>query len=1140
MRELTHIVLVNWYLFGAKDIPIRGDTAVIGANAAGKSSLLDAIQTVLTGNHGTFLKLNATSERSERSVFDYCLGQVADKRLGHPPLRDSALTYIVLTFTDPNGRPCSIGVALAARRGDDDEQTLARFIAPGVRLQTGDFVDPSPAGTVPRPWPAVRERLRATCKDFEEYKAAELFVREMLKALGRPGYYAEARRFLKSFQNALRFSPIDDPTEFIRKYILEPNPVEIARFRQSRSRYLAFVQKIEALERELKSIEDVGKAWSTYVETDRRARISEWLGRRARLEVLDAGLRAARARLAEVEAAEAAIVGELAKIGRLRTRYNEQLNRLRLRRDTSEPAMLLKENELAATRLQAERIAAIEPLVKLRAAMGRVGLVLQHPSLIGSAAPSGVMLLQTLKRLAHGAELDADWPADPAAVDQAAARRRELAPVIDILARTRDDDLAAIARMKDERAALERQIGRIGQGASPLSDNAERFYDRLSREGFEPRPLCAVVGVADEAWQPTVEAILGSDREAMLVPRRHAEAAVKFMRRHGKEFPGCRIIDTLETARLRPDVDPRGLARVLRTDDADARAFLDQRLGRIIMVTTEAEIFAHRTAATQDMVHKAGSIIKRLRPPPYFILGREVQLRTRGLMEARYRELGDEIAADAKRAQICTGLLAQLDAFALAAEALGGTVADIRRRVLEIDRRSAELAAEREALQQRQDPELLREISEHEAQLQELDAEETAWGEKRRANDKAHGQVSEQIARLTQERLTLRPVLLQARRRLRDGHDGPAAIHAAKRELKLAVADGRLGPLGETALRSAADARGLVGRHFEIARRALADHAHAFQLVPPFDERAPVATVIDWIAREVARIRDNALIDYRAQAQRALEEMTTVFKQDFVSELKKRFDDVRRQIDTLNRQLEARRFQNNERYRFKAELDPGKAAIVHLVLDARNIDLGPLFEGKDIGRAEHAAAARTISALITDEKVDAREFEDYRQYYTFDLQMIDEQGGVRSSLRSRLTIGSGGERHTPFYVAIAASLAATLNGPEPVTPERPAGMALAVFDEAFSNLDAENIGTCLGFLKQIGLQTIVAAPDDAGKRASFVAHMRTIIDIYRDGTAVDLEIAHPGAKIQELLRRESPYAKGVDAFRAPSTAAGAS
>lgn len=51
MYQLERLSLNNWYLIEGRDFEIRGATGIVGATGAGKSSFLDAIQTVITGDH---------------------------------------------------------------------------------------------------------------------------------------------------------------------------------------------------------------------------------------------------------------------------------------------------------------------------------------------------------------------------------------------------------------------------------------------------------------------------------------------------------------------------------------------------------------------------------------------------------------------------------------------------------------------------------------------------------------------------------------------------------------------------------------------------------------------------------------------------------------------------------------------------------------------------------------------------------------------------------------------------------------------------------------------------------------------------------------------------------------------------------
>jgi uncharacterized protein YPO0396 len=77
------------------------------------------------------------------------------------------------------------------------------------------------------------------------------------------------------------------------------------------------------------------------------------------------------------------------------------------------------------------------------------------------------------------------------------------------------------------------------------------------------------------------------------------------------------------------------------------------------------------------------------------------------------------------------------------------------------------------------------------------------------------------------------------------------------------------------------------------------------------------------------------------------------------------------------------------------------------------------------------------------------------------------------------------------------------------------GFSLAMFDEAFNKIDMAKTSTCMGFMRDIGLQVIAAAPDD--KRAVMAANMDTIISVWREGGAVSIDVAYPQQRGKALL-----------------------
>ena len=49
-KILTRVQLINWHYFENERIALNGSTLISGENTAGKSTILDAVQLVLTTN----------------------------------------------------------------------------------------------------------------------------------------------------------------------------------------------------------------------------------------------------------------------------------------------------------------------------------------------------------------------------------------------------------------------------------------------------------------------------------------------------------------------------------------------------------------------------------------------------------------------------------------------------------------------------------------------------------------------------------------------------------------------------------------------------------------------------------------------------------------------------------------------------------------------------------------------------------------------------------------------------------------------------------------------------------------------------------------------------------------------------------
>jgi len=92
------------------------------------------------------------------------------------------------------------------------------------------------------------------------------------------------------------------------------------------------------------------------------------------------------------------------------------------------------------------------------------------------------------------------------------------------------------------------------------------------------------------------------------------------------------------------------------------------------------------------------------------------------------------------------------------------------------------------------------------------------------------------------------------------------------------------------------------------------------------------------------------------------------------------------------------------------------------------------------------------------------------------------------------------------------------------------GLALAIFHEAFNRLDTTAICACSEFLRDLGLQVVLAAPDE--KRHVFMEVVDTVVNVNRAQNDVLVDTEFLTEKTRKTLSEADPYRKGFEKFKA--------
>ncbi|CDZ65840.1 Blr1990 protein [Neorhizobium galegae bv. orientalis] len=1135
MMELRQLTLVNWHLFDAEDIEVRGNFGILGENRSGKSTILDMVQAVLSGASRQYLRLNAVAgdggkgrSMSKRTVLSYCLGTLGDGDVRRP----ESLTYVALGFEDTQNKrpPVTIGLAIEARRTDASETILGRFVCIGKLMTTADFTETRADGIYAAQWDDVKTRIIAFvgADHFINHRDRAIdFVREYMRRLvpSLPNAEQNASALLKAIVNAMTLNQGYSATEFVRRFILEDNPIKIGELRSSIETYRGVSATIVTLREKLEALKEIRVQVAAFEDSLHQRALAEWLARRARWLASRAENRAIKEQIAEarrfinaesedrsialegineakseIERLIKAIAAHAAKSGR--DQWQETLKSI-----TAENDRLVKDID--------RRRKSATDLADLTVGFDDAGIIGTYCQLaLRKADRNGLRHAEQ--------ELRAKAPDILAKAEK---RRREVAAQIVPLERD----------ITDLRKAFEQS--RESGPAAYLSPETKLLVRRLESRGMDARPLCDLLEVMNPGWAAAAEALLGRDREAIFVERQNIRDATALFREGRREFRGASLVSLNKLAEFRDNPQAGTFPALFRTDDADARAFLQRRYGNVRLALTLDEFNQPGRALMQDGLYDDGLVRShRSINPRDHKIGKAAQTDHLRNLQEDFVQKGESLSVLQQEDRLLARALTALDLFsrqdvdwlADMLDSVDGCMMRTKDAQMRID---AIDAAGDDGLRNR----LLGQKGfqeRKEAELRAIDARVSKY-----LVDAQSGERSLKSGDGTEGsdlNLKLARSLYRSQRKLYNYPEGCAAYReklvssrsprseasaiAGQLERDEAAAHRKLGQRSEDAAKRAAERN----RVAELQTRSA---LHVYFNNPKFGvssqvgpESALLADIKPWMDVLIEDIESNELRRYEDRAREASERASVLFRGEFVNALNTRVSKMERDIEALNRSLKGHPF-HHEIYSFHRTAEAEFQPILKIIEISRISDdaLDALFKPSVPDDFPHKDTINAVEQLLEDPDKDVSAFEDYRNFYTFEIHMEDIRTKARTRWETRRNTGSGAEQQVPLYVAIGASLAAVYGSAASLGMK---GMSPALFDEAFSKMDGKNQRAMMSFYADLGLQVVIAAPLE--KKTAISGYMHTLVEIDRIDDQSSADTVYVGQRARDELLAMNP------------------
>jgi len=1117
MYQLRRAHLVQFFLFQAETLELDLTTAIVAPNGAGKSALLDALQIVMLGGDRNQIRFNAQAGGTHRArtIRDYCLGVHRAGDDGR--VRETATTYVSLVFEDQaSGETLTAGIALGASAAEPEHRLHGLYLLPNVALSLDDHLEIAGGEELPQEWARFRELIARRCKQAgakaELHTASERFVKDLLFRL-RPAPTAQldAAAYRKAFQNALNLQRIGDIDLFVRTLVAEERPTEIARFRALLDGFRQIKEKIEQVARRIEQARQAAEHYRKVAQQATRAASYRALGAEYERDL----------HAAAVEAAELALETAAETLG-ARQRALEQA------RSDRQSARLAAED--AARRLQGTRGYAEQASFEQAAAPYREELARLKNELLRAAAFVRDQLHAAARLGVAGAEAEAletaaaPWRAlheqvaalaAEAAIDAApealhAALRRALVAAAPALAAIADGERErhnALDEARQRLRAAQRNLERADAGQAELRPDVVRLLAYFEEEGIPARPVCDLVQVTDPAWQRAIEAYLRTHVEALLVPAGHEERAVRLYRslQGGRAVYGVKLALAGQARAARAKAPAAGqVAALLAGEDADALAYLRRQLGDLRCVDTDAEIVRSAHGLSRDGLLAKGGGVERLKLPAATelkigassrrdrrkLLREEIDAAERRVreLEAQWKPLGEAMR----------GLAPLVDA-----EAVVGNVHGL---LLAHRQAAARHAALQESRAAASDPDLMRLSEQAEASRRRLDELEAAFerllGEKATAEQKR----IEAEAALQQLHARTEAVTRRAVEAFAQADVDADLVERQREKLDAEIADPaeRLERCRKRADESEHQLRNLLPEAWRGLAQYAKDHDLALDMAPDEWRRADAL-----LRREIAHLEGTELVQHQAAAEAAYATAVDTFRSNVASALYDNFTRLRHQIATLNRTLQrSPPFSNDERYEFRYEVVAEFRELHRFIAKAAEVgETDSLFGSA----GEVPAAFRDILEDKAGGKGAAPSpLDDYRRFFRFEI-VIKQGDAVIGTLSERMRSGSGGEHRAPLYVIAGAALAAAYGKGE----GQQGGLGVIMLDEFGDKIDAQNARATTDYLRSLGLQLILAAPDTA--QGTLTGVLDSYVELFRDGAVLQMERIVVRERGRELL-----------------------
>lgn len=1062
-KTATKLLLIQWSRFQRESIQLGGSTLFTGVNGSGKSTILDAMTYLLTGN----TQFNKAAKDRDRTVKGYVRGDTKSNGSMRYLRQGQVISYVAMEFWSPvEQEKMVIGVCIESP-DEVSSPTSNWFICRNAVIEDINFASVEEKNLYVTPKSLLQ--VKGTRMSSKQFMGKEKGTEQIARTLG---LRCDVSKYRSKLVKMMAFNPENNIDQFIAECVLEPGKVNSLReLRQQREQFEHIKKIYEDLRDGKEKLEEIEKKTQEYESKKRNLDIREML-------LKYQNLREKQEEKEEIQIRLKVLEQKMADLRKQNEDVQELFEAARKRLTIAESNDMFQGMQTSIQNLEHQ----IESLqFKIKQEEEQLAKLLRFQKALSAELSWTLEGVEedSAKYLLHIGE-------EGYATEK---KRKKLIVYLEHMAKVQESLGTEKVHLSDEADAIKQELARLEQQLKVLESNQviypeeivrakQVIKEELSRKGIttDVRLFAELVQkVKDVSWRKAIEAFLGRKRFYIIVDGQYCREAMKILRDKKLYAANVVITDKLPDS----EIIKGSAAEQLIIPNVYARRYANYLLNQIHLCDSLEELHEYPKGGLMKdgMLAKSYSVAYMNMKNTQICLGQDaIELQKKAVLaqkngkQEEWKRKLDELERTNTKLNSMKGIDFVLENYRLETpELLSESYAKKKH-------------YEDNVKQIKENPEFL-------SVLQEQQDARAAYDEAAKKNRAVERQIGSTNTERQEEKNRQKNIAGEIYS-AKNAYDEIRILHLELEAPMLEEYEKLYAKRGEVRVITDKTVQNLRAE-LDACIKTLENAQLEYCRISEIDINKRGIGYIPFYREEYRNIANVKIEDAHSRLVEQSQKLESAFMNDFVAEINETIGEARREIDAINRELKQIPF-GQDTYKFKMEEKPDRILFFRICKKLENyMDSPELYMNSNRDDEEMERDIQEFMNMILNED-DEEEYTDYRKYFTYDMEITSRQGEeeVTADLSKKQGSASNGEKQTPYFIILAASLLQCY-------PRRNCCVRLAFIDEAFSALSRERIEQMVKYLEENDFQVIYAAPPE--KISSIGQYIQSTVSLVTTG-----------------------------------------